>query len=84
MSSLDANDNLAMTDNSLFIINTTFYDIFILALFIDMYRVCVSLFSFFYISFPLAFFQCFLICVVTAPLNGVTWSHGATEMLLLL
>ena len=30
------------------------------------------------------FFYFFKICFVIAPLNRVTWSHGATEMLILL
>ena len=39
---------------------------------------------FFYIFFFLIFAFCFLIFFVTAPVNMVTWSHGAIEMLSLL
>ena len=45
----------------------------------------VVFYIYFYLSLLLAFFLYFgFICFVTVPLNTVTWSHGAIEMLLLL
>ena len=67
------NDNLALT------VNTTFYDFCFLALFIDMYDFFRFFIFFFYIIylyiFTFSFFIVFLL--VTAPLNRVTWNHGA-------
>ena len=52
--------------------------------FLSFYFLYTSVYIYFFIYLAIAFLLCFLICFVTAPLNRVTWGHGAIKMLLLL
>ena len=69
---MTAGYNRAHSLNHHMTVNTTIYDIkflFFICMCFFLYMQCI-----FVISLPLA------ICVVTAPVNWVTWSHGAIEM----